>query len=261
MAIIKGTRALTTIEEWEKVAGPKSAGQWKPERSAMEAARAWLEGKGVELPAEVAGVLAAHPAFGPVQTWEAEPEVQLQFDKFRGETRNSDLVVHAVDAHGPFVMAVEAKADEAFDKTLGKKFEETLETLLENPRSNGVARLIQLSQAFLGPQRHGDPPAVALRYQLLTACAGALCEAERRRCSRALMLVQEFISRETRDENHERNAADLDRFAHRISHGSVQSIQTGTIVGPFAVPGTPLFSNEIHLFIGKVSRNLRGRTT
>ncbi len=260
MPIIKDTRTLTTLDEWKRFAGPKRSDQWKPNRSAMEVARAWLEGNSMELPPEVASALWTHPSFGPVQSWTAEPEAQLRFDNFPGEPRNSDLVAHAVDARGPFVMAVEAKADESFDVTVSEKFDRALETFLVNPRSNAVARLLQLSQALLGAQRAGEPAAVVLRYQLLTACAGAACEAQRRGCSRALMLVHEFITSDTRDEKHHENAGDLNRFVQRISHGGFQNIQAGTIVGPIAVPGAPLFLPHIELFIGKVSRNLRGRT-
>jgi hypothetical protein len=66
------------------------------------------------MPPEVWAALATHPNFGPVLSWEAEPEARLRFDSFAGEPRNSDLVVHAEDASGPYVLAIEAKADETY---------------------------------------------------------------------------------------------------------------------------------------------------
>lgn len=100
-----------------------------------------------------------------------------------------------------------------------------------------------------------------LRYQLLTACAGALCEAERRGYSRALMLVHEFVTDKTSDEKHRLNAADLSAFVRRLSGGRTKEIPNGDIRGPFSVPGAPLLQADVQLYVGKVSRNLRSRGT
>jgi hypothetical protein len=59
------------------------------------------------------------------------------------------------------------------------------------------------------------------------------------------------------DDNHRRNAADLDLFLHRLSHGGTKSIKNGEILGLFTVPSAPLLASPGKLFIGKVSRNLR----
>lgn len=45
---------------------------------------------------------------------------------------------------------------------------------------------------LLPPQSKGLPHVGDLRYQLLTACAGVVAEAERKGCFGAVMLVQEF---------------------------------------------------------------------
>lgn len=257
MPIIKDRTELRLLDDWERLAGPKSSSQWVDGRSAKEAARAWLEGHGATLPLEVANVFTAHPAFGPINAWEAEPEAKLRFDQFAGEPRNSDLVVHAQDIHGPFLVAVEAKADEPFGETVSETLSAALERLLENERSNGITRVQQLAQALLGSRRRGDPPIKDLRYQLLTACAGAICEAERFSYRRAVMLVHEFVTDKTVDEKHRCNAADLGLFTWRLSHGNVVNIDAGEIRGPFPFPGSPLFGTTVQLFIGKVSRNLR----
>jgi hypothetical protein len=257
MPISKDRIELKSLQDWERLAGPKSQDQWVDGRSAKEAARAWLQGNGVHLPPEVATALADHPAFGPVRNWDAEPEAKLRFDKFAGETRNSDLAVYAQDAHGPFLIAVEAKADEPFGETVAETLSAALERYLDNNRSNAIARVQQLAQALLGPRKQGDPTINEVRYQLLTACAGAVCEAERCGYSRALMLVHEFVTDKTKDANHCRNAADLDLFLRRLSHGAVVNLSVGEILGPFTVPGGPLLQGSVALFIGKVSRNLR----
>lgn len=257
LPISKGGIALTSLSAWEEYAGPKSSTQWIDGRSAKEAARAWLEGEGTIVPAEVSSALAGHEAFGPIQAWRAEPEAKLPFDNFAGEPRNSDLVVYAQDSHGPFLIAVEAKADEPFGETVAEVLAVAVDRYLENNRSNGVARVEQLAAALLGPRQTGDPPLKDVRYQLLTACAGALCEAERRGYSRALMLIHEFVTDKTTDEKHVRNAMDLNRFVKRLSHGSVTAVQRGGIYGPFVVPGAPLLSAKVALFIGKAFRNLK----
>jgi hypothetical protein len=262
MSIIKDGSEIRFLDDWNRLAAPKKPEHWKQDRSAMEVARAWLEGGGVHLPSEVDEALAAHPVFGHVSSWDAEPEAKLRFDNYSGEPRNSDLIVYAQDSHGPFVVAVEAKADEPFGETVSEALAASLERYLENDRSKGVARVQGLAQALLGPRKPGDPP--NQRPALPVACRlrGALCEAERRVYSRAVMLVHEFITDQTNDEYHSRNAADLGFFLCRLSHGEVAKVEVAQIHGPFDVPGAPLLApgaQPPQLFIGKVSRNLRSR--
>lgn len=261
MSITKNGSEICSLDDWKRLAPPKKPEQWKDNRSAKEAARAWLEAGGAHLPSEVAEALAAHPAFGQVSSWDAEPEAKLRFDKYAGEPRNTDLIVYAQDSHGPYAVAVEAKADEPFSETVSDTLAAALERYLENDHSNGVARVQELAQALLGPREPGEPPIKGLRYQLLTACAGALCEAERRGYSRAVMLVHEFITDETKDEYHVRNAADLGFFLCRLSLGKVANAEAAQIYGPFKVPGAPLLApgQPPQLFLGKASRNLRSR--
>ena len=257
MSIYKNGIKLDSLDAWQTHAGPKSPDQWVDGRSAKEVARAWIEAGPGELPLEVKSLLDRHPAFAPLLSWEAEPEAKLRFDEFAGETRNSDLVVHGEDKHGRVLIAVEAKADESFAETIGDTLAAALERKLQSNTSNGIARIEQLAAALLGPREKGDAGLKNIRYQLLTACAGALCDGQRRGCSRVLVLIQEFVTPKTEDKKHHQNARDLNRFIRRLSHGTVDSLSTGDIVGPFYVPGAPLVVGNTPLFIGKVSRNLR----
>jgi hypothetical protein len=243
--------------DWESRAGPKSSNQWADGRSAKEVARAWLDGRGDAMPKELSRALAEHGDFGNVKTWTAEPEVKLKFDDFAGETRNSDLVVNAADSNGSFLIAVEAKADESFSETIAEALAAAVERYLKNERSNGVIRIKQLAKALLGPRQMREASVKDLRYQLLTACAGALCEAERRGYTRALMLIHEFFTDKTSDDLHLRNASDLNNFVGRLSHGKVTAVQPDSICGPFFVPGAPIMSTKVALYVGKVSRDLR----
>lgn len=257
MPISKNQIPITSLSDWEKRAGPKRADQWVDDRSAKEAARAWLAGGGTHLPPEVDTLLARHPHFGAVSSWSAEPEVKLRFDDFPGETRNSDIVVHAVDGQGSYLIAVEAKADESFSDNVADTLAAALERLLKSGGSKGVLRVQQLAQKLLGPKQTGEPHLKDIRYQLLTACAGALCEAERHAYSRTLMLVHEFVTRRTSDDRHRQNAEDLDRFVQRLSHGRVETVGDGGLVGPFTFPEFVSGDALVQLYIGKVSRNLR----
>jgi hypothetical protein len=152
---------------------------------------------------------------------------------------------------------VEAKADETFGETVADGLAAAVERCVENDKSNGVIRIQQLVAALLGLRNKRETPLKKIRYQLLTACVGALCEAERRRLDRAVLLVHEFVTNETVGRKHDANAKDLDQFVSRLSHGEVKSVEVGHLYGPFTVPGEPLLSTKARLFIGKARRDLR----
>jgi hypothetical protein len=253
VSIAKAGQPITSLADWLQLAPPRSHDQWVDGRSAKEVARAWLEENGVKLPREVDAALTAHPMFGPVIAWEAEPEARLPFDKFAGETRNSDLAVIVQDSSGSYVLAVEAKADEPFGETVGETFAAALETRIGNPRSNGLARIEFLATQQLKPRIGCAAKATDLRYQLLTACAGAVVEAHRRNLARAVMLIHEFVTSATLDSKNERNATDLAQFLGRVAENGPESVEDGKLYGPFEQASV----RGVQLFVGKVKRNLR----
>jgi hypothetical protein len=243
---------ITSVEDWRRLAPPKSPSHWVDGRSAKEMALAWLEGGGRKMPAEVQTLLESHKDFGAVLQWDAEPEAKLRFDSHTGEPRNSDLVARVRDRHGTYVLAVEGKADESFGETLEAAFLDSLERRLMNPRSKGLDRLQALATGLLRQRQKGQPPATALRYQLLTATAGALAEAKRLDCDRAIMLVHEFITDATRDQKHDRNAHDLNAFVARLDAAGGAPIGS-QLLGPF---DTVLFPG-VRLYVGKAIRRRR----
>ena len=155
-------------------------------------------------------------------------------------------------------MVVEAKADEPFSKEVCDILNAAIERRIKSARSNGLARVDQLARSLFSPRAKSLPSIGSLRYQLLTATAAALAEAERQGVGRAILVVQEFVTAKTADQNHERNADDLLRFLRRLS-GSTQAVfAAGQLHGPFQVPGPPLFaSGAVDLFVGKARRNVR----
>jgi len=258
--IKKNGVVISTLAQWEELAGPKREHQWSPERSAYETARTWLSVQPPALPRQITAALLTNSAFGAVTAWTAEPEARVPFDTLKGEPRNTDLLVHATDEYGDLVLAIEAKADEPFGETVTDAMAAALERRVANHNSRGVERIVSLVQSLFGERSRGQQEVATLRYQLLTATAGALAAATRANASRVVMLVQEFRTAKTTDEKHVENAKDLDAFVHRLSQGSVSSCVPGKIVGPFSIPGAPLFEKVPQLYIGKVSHDMRART-
>ena len=256
MPITKGNRIIASLSDWETHAGPKSKGHWVDDRSAKEVARAWLA-SGEQLPVEVGAALLSHPRFGAALEWQAEPEAKFRFDDFAGEPRNSDLAVHVRDAAGRYLIAIEAKADEPYGETLAQTIAAARTRLDQNPRSNGLNRIQQLQEALFGASAAPAAALAGLRYQLLTAAAGALCEGERHAYSRTVLLIQEFVTKKTDDANHARNTHDLTNFMNALNPGTGSEVQSGKLYGPFVIPGGRLLFSPPEFYIGKVTRNLR----
>ena len=88
MSIAKAGRRIASLADWEQYAPPKSPHHWVDGRSAKEVARAWLEGGRTTMPHEVLAVLAGHPRFNDVLSWDVEPEAKLRFDTFPGTSEH-----------------------------------------------------------------------------------------------------------------------------------------------------------------------------
>ena len=176
-----------------------------------------------------------------------------------GEPRNTDLLVEATDEHGPFLIAIEAKADEPFGETVADALAAALERKLVNPRSRGVERIQQLA-TLLGERRKGEVHLTYVRYQLLTALAGIAAAAARRGDVRTLLLIQEFRTARTTDDKHAANTKDLNAFIHRLTHGAIARVETGSVYGPLTVNPGPDYGAASRIFVGKVTHDLRTLT-
>ena len=258
MTINKHGIEITTLDLWKNHAPPKSLDQWVDGYSAKELARTWLGSRASAMPTEVGLALASHKDFSEVEAWKAEPEVRLPFDSFGGEPRNSDLIIQARDSNDRFLIAIEGKGHEPFGPTVADALAAAVERKLVNVRSNGVARIEQLAANLLGPRQGHEPALKKLRYQLLTACAGALCEAERLNLQRVILLIHEVFTDETDERLHARNSSDLTLFARRLSHESVGAIAKNRLYGPFHVPwkSRPTLG-AVRLYLGKAIRDIR----
>lgn len=240
-SVRKAGYALTTVAQWHRHAPPKRDIHWKDGRSAKENARAWMDAS-PNLQRDVARTLAACPDIGVLRKWTAEPEARVPIDRFRGEQPNIDLLIVAEDDRGPLVVAVEAKADEPFGNELAEEYERALATFKSKPTSKKLARIQNLLDRLGVDIQQADVQ--CLRYQLFTATAAALAEAERQSSDRATLVVHEFMTSLTRQDRRERNSADLDRFlATALNHRG--GLAPGNVVGPFPINDAP------SLYVGK----------
>ena len=147
------------------------AKHWHAGYSAMAAARSWEAAGG--LPPEF------EPILGPgAELIFAIPEHKVPLP---GGRRESQCDVFAlVRSNGRVVaLAVEAKVNETFDKTLGEWLADA---------SAGKRRRLEAICAILGC---GEPPP-DVRYQLLHRTAAAVLEADRLNAGAAAMVVQSF---------------------------------------------------------------------
>lgn len=257
--ITKNGKPILSLEDWLKLGGPKSPEkQWKAGRSAMETARAWL-GHGLyanEMPVEITKYIIDHDDFSEIVSWEAEPEVRLPFDPYRGEPSNTDLAVECTDSNGNFFMGVEAKADETFDKTADKAYLAAINAGKKNERSKATARIEELCQKILNREVQRCPD---IYYQLLTATAGVLAETKRRKLKRGILMIHEFVTEETKDKKHEENQSALDTFVGYLNCDE-KSIKDGELVGPIYFESADFKGADcsgIAFYIGKARRYLR----
>jgi hypothetical protein len=249
--ITKNGNDILSLDDWRRLAPPKRDYQWKDNFSAKETARVWLAAS-PRLPPEIETLLEGHSAFGRPELWSAEPEARIRFDAFRGEPRNTDLLVLAKDLHGNYVIAVEAKGQESFGATLAGQSKAAMERKRQNPRSNGEERIKQLKVAIIGARVDDRTSVDPLRYQLFTATAGALRAAIDHDCSRAILLIQELVPAVKRVARYVANAADLDAFVALLTRGVITKVVYDRLEGPIKVPITTLFPAAPDLYIGKV---------
>jgi hypothetical protein len=259
MQIIKNKASIRSVEDWFLHAPPKGKdGHWEPGRSALECARAWCGGdQGPCVPQEITALLNSHPDTRDAEMVSGTPEHRVRFDKLRGEPRNTDLVLLARNKQGSLAISIEAKADEPFDRAVQEIVADTIDDLAHGSRSKVNTRIQSLAESLLPPRQNGAPRLGDLRYQLLTAAAGALAYAADEGADRAVVIIHEFVADRTTDDNHKTNTHDLNAFLKRLTNGAHKEVTERKLIGPLVVPGTPLFASPVPLYIGKATRTLR----
>jgi uncharacterized protein DUF6946 len=252
MRIEKNGHPIRTPDEWRKAAPPKRPNQWAAGHSACELARAWCGDRQPQMPQALRTLLDSRAETRGLSVDTVTPEHPIRFDAHRGEPRNADLAFLGKAGKVRVAVTIEAKADEPFGSRVAETLAAALERAIENPRSNGVRRVEALVRALFRSGQNGDPPASTLRYQLLTAVAGTLAYAAEQRAPTAVLVVHEFVTNKTSATRHAKNAADYRAFLHRLGGRDLKDQGAQSLLGPFHVPGAPLFSKPATLWIGKV---------
>lgn len=232
---------IETIYEWFYKCPPKGKdNHWKDGRSAKETAKHWLHA----IPQAFREILKDKNLIYE----QCSPEYVSKFDGYKGEGRNHDLLIIAKDNNqNPLVISIESKADEPFGDTVKKKTEAALDAKKKNQNSRAKERIEELWLCLFGETIDEN---ATIKYQLMTAVAGTICEAKKQGAKTAYFLVQTFVEKE--NQKHLDNKKDLDDFIHKLSKGNFSNLENNQIVGPFTVvKPTEKLPDDIELFIGK----------
>ena len=164
----------TGAPDWRRLLADREK-HWKAGYSARAAAERWESADG--LPAEIERqFVAVH--LGPCELILALPELKTPLPG-AGRASQTDVFTLVRTVRGVFACGVEAKVSESFGPTIGEW----------SDASPGKAKRLNYLCGLLGL---AEPPAAALRYQLLHRTAAALIEAQRFGCAGAAMVVHSF---------------------------------------------------------------------
>lgn len=235
---------IRCVQEWRELAPPKKPLiQWQDFHSAKELAQAWLREGSPAMPYEYSTLLQSHVITRRFKPECAIAEVEIRIDEFYGP-RNSDLVVIGTANRHPIVLAVEAKADEEFAKTVGRE-------MLGLPMtSNKPERIARLVAAVLN--RSLDAHVSTLRYQLLHSLAATAIKAKEHGAKLGVLLIHEFISLKLDFDKVAANASDLKSFVRTVPGWEQQTIKTGKLLPPVMLKGNKDVPNDQLVTIGKV---------
>lgn len=252
MELSRNGNSIRTVEDWFEHARPLGgSSQWRDGYSAKELAKAWCRvPHGPEAPADFAALLNRLPGLPNVKPVSGEPEYRIRFDGLTSGPRNADLVLRCMSDAGTVAVSVEAKSRESFGRPVYEVMGEAAERWCDETASNYMARLEDLKQGLFGPRAPGAPRVGELRYQLLTATAGALTYAEQVAATAAVLVIHEFRPPNRSVDSYADNARDLLQFVHRL--GGTPPAPNEDIWGPFRVPGNMTIPGGIPLFIAKL---------
>lgn len=257
MQIVKNGVVLRTIDDWKLHAPPRTPDQWLRGRGAFECASAWFSMDEPAVPAEIQALLASNDDTASARIVTATPEQRVRFDRIRGEPRNTNVLAVAECPKGRIAIGIEVKADEQSDRTVEQVLADVVDQRAHGERTRMLTRVEQLTAALFPRWRRGVPRLGALRYQHLTAAAGALAHAREAGAVRAVLVVHEFVSARADDRRHAASYADLSAFVARLTDGAHASVEPGVLIGPLEVPGAPLYERPVPLYVGKAVRTLR----
>ena len=241
---------ITDLRAWKALAGPVSGDQWKPDRSAQELARDWIER---DAQARAEALLSLHPGLAPVALDSAIAEHRTRFDEIPRGPRNHDLLAIGTGGPGRLVVGIEGKADESFGETLARYRDRE-----RSKKSRALERLDRLTDTLFGNTLAHEPTLCDLRYQLCSALAGTLADAKSAEAVAAVLLIHEFRTTLTDDRRHQANSAALEAFVSRLpGEPSRYNGTGGWVAGPWTVRAESAWlPASMSVFVGKLVTNL-----
>lgn len=238
--ISRNGQPITTIEGWRDELNERERKKFVRFFSAYETARAWTQPNRV--PAEIGQLFTLAPLEG-FRLERAVVEARTWFDEYGGP-RYHDLLLQARhETSGRVaVIGIESKVNEDFGGTI--KSEHTRAVARgdrDGYASNMPKRLHGLSVALLNrdlaPEQPYDPRDAELRYQLLSALAGTLVEADVADAAVAVLLVHEFQTPLSKSGVAERSASRIQELLTRFGRALTDQLPVGRPLGPFQVRG------------------------
>jgi hypothetical protein len=244
--VIKSAKLINSVQRWKELAPPRNPDrQWKPGKSAMELARAWLSNGGLAVPNELANLLRDSrltPELTPdLEFIEAHAEASSKFDEFSGD-RLQDLEVLCRNKISKewVILSVEGKCTENFGRTIKSEY--------HKPEGQNIqARIVGLLHRIFGDAATVEQY-FKIRYQLIHGLAGAVAAAKHYRSPLAVFLVHEFVTEEqSRSEAVKNNWNDYITFAKlfkdQMQNVNIDELGHNHLIGPFhfAEPGNPEF--------------------
>lgn len=207
---------ITDLKTWRKYAPPKSPEkQWKCTRSAMELAR-YVTKALPDIPEVFKRALeyAGEQTESKEYTWSPEFVTKLPG---KGEGRNHDLLLSGEN----IVVGVEAKVDEAFGNDCLEEWYAYGKTHNADKGENRLLRLNELCKVVF-QKEYDQKNYSGIRYQLLSALAGTIIEAENEKRKKAMLLIVSFYAQSTskrktfKEENIQENNAAFNDFVGLI---------------------------------------------
>ncbi len=137
MRTLKNGQPITSVCDWESLAGPKADYQWAKGGSAFELAEAWCGSGTPAMPDALRQLLDSREETRGVTVDVVLPEHRIPFDSHGGEPRDADLAFVGETPTGKVAVTIDAKADEPFGTTVAETLAAALERGIEAPESRG----------------------------------------------------------------------------------------------------------------------------
>ena len=255
-----GAIEIDSVEQWFRVAPPaRGERHWVDGRSAKELAKAWFQSGRAAAPVELVSLLASSPVTSGTRPTLGLAEHQTRFDDLPGGPRHHDLLLVLREGERVVVAGVEAKAGESLDQTVIKKREDGLALRARGESTNRPERVDRLLMALLGRSLDQEPRLGNLRYQLLTAAAGTLVEAQERGAHAALLIIHDLAPTRGTPDGLTPTQLAVSDFVTELARDGQPHHTTGVVHGPLTVPGGGRIPSTIPLYVSLIERAYQDR--